>query len=353
VPYLRDPFEYDLHRLRSEQTAEDVSLALRIDRIFGTLLPTIVVADRPEQTAEIAATLRQRSDEAGGVFGEIVTLDSLLPGTPAQQRDKLAVIAQIRALVHDNTVPLSDDEAARLARWDPPADLAVVTPETLPPQLVQPFRDLRGELVPIVIAYRADRISYWNGHDLLRLAAIARTVELGDGSVVHGAGNAVVFGAMIEAIVRDGPIATILSFAGVALLVVFLARGARGAALVLAALLTGVLWMTGGAALAGVRVNFLNFIALPITFGIGVDYAINLYLRHRLEGPGRIVETLRATGGAVVLCSLTTTIGYASLLLADSQALRSFGALAILGELACLLVAVLVLPAWLIVRRRD
>jgi uncharacterized protein len=351
VPYLDDPFEYDLRRLRSVQSPQDVSLALRIEQIFGTLLPTIVVADRPDQTAEIAATLRRRSDEAGGVLGEIVTLDSLLPGTPAQQRDKLAVIAQIRALVHDHSVPLSDEEEAQLSRWDPPADLAVVTAETLPPALVQPFRDVRGELVPLVIAYRADRISYWNGHDLLRLAQTARTIELGDGAVVHGAGNAVVFGAMIEAIVRDGPIATLLSFAGVALLVVLVTRRARGAAVVLAALLTGVLWMAGAAALAGVRVNFLNFIALPITFGIGVDYAINIYLRHRLEGPGRMIEAVRATGGAVALCSLTTTIGYASLLLADSQALRSFGALAILGELASLLVGVLVLPAWLILGR--
>jgi len=103
----------------------------------------------------------------------------------------------------------------------------------------------------------------------------------------------------------------------------------------------------GAAALAGERVNFLNFIALPLTFGIGVDYAANLYLRHRLDGPARLADTVRATGGAVALCSMTTTIGYASLLFADSQGLRSFGALAILGELTCLSVALVVLPAWL------
>ena len=32
-------------------------------------------------------------------------------------------------------------------------------------------------------------------------------------------------------------------------------------------------------AVAGVRLSFINFIALPITFGIGVDYAINIYGR--------------------------------------------------------------------------
>jgi predicted RND superfamily exporter protein len=154
---------------------------------------------------------------------------------------------------------------------------------------------------------------------------------------------------MIRAIVRDGPVATGASLAGVMLLVVLLARGVRGALAVLAALLVGVLWMLGAAALAGVRVNFLNFIALPITFGIGVDYSINIWLRYRLEGPGRMAETVSATGGAVALCSLSTIIGYAALLIADNQGLRSFGAMAILGELACLSAALLMMPAWFIV----
>ena len=34
--------------------------------------------------------------------------------------------------------------------------------------------------------------------------------------------------------------------------------------------------MVGGAGWAGVRVTFLNFIALPITFGIGAEYALNV-----------------------------------------------------------------------------
>ena len=32
-------------------------------------------------------------------------------------------------------------------------------------------------------------------------------------------------------------------------------------------------------ALASFKLNFLNFIALPVTFGIGVDYAVNIVQR--------------------------------------------------------------------------
>ncbi len=61
---------------------------------------------------------------------------------------------------------------------------------------------------------------------------------------------------------------------------------------------------------------------------------------------------MRATGGAVALCSLTTIIGYGALLIADNQALRSFGEMAILGELACLSAALIGLPAYLVLRER-
>ena len=58
-------------------------------------------------------------------------------------------------------------------------------------------------------------------------------------------------------------------------------------------------------------------------------------------------RVLRETGGAVALCSLTTIIGYSSLLVARNQALISFGLLADLGEVACLAAALFALPALL------
>ena len=88
-----------------------------------------------------------------------------------------------------------------------------------------------------------------------------------------------------------------------------------------------------------------NFIAFPITLGIGVDYAINVVHRWRLDGPGRVWAIVHETGGAVVLCSLTTSLGYLALLQSVNSAVRSFGAAAVIGEVACLLAVVVVLPA--------
>lgn len=349
VPYARDPFEYDLRQLGSVQPAGQRELAARTGAIFGQFTPSVVLADAPAQAAEVASILRARRAAFPGVLADVWTLDDLLPGPPALQQQKLSLIDQIRRAF--DSVQLSPDEEARLAEWKPPADLRPIAAGELPPSLLRPFRDRTGTPAPIVLAYRDPEISYWNGHDLMRLARAVDAIELRDGTKIYAGGSAVVFADLLEAIVHDGPIATLASLIGVTVLALLLVRG-RGVLAVLGALVTGVIWMLGGAALVGVRVNFLNFIALPLTFGIGIDYAVNVYLRHRLDGPGRMTETLRATGGAVALCSLTTTIGYASLLLADSRGLRSFGALAILGELACLSAALLVMPAWLLVLER-
>ena len=81
--------------------------------------------------------------------------------------------------------------------------------------------------------------------------------------------------------------------------------------------------------------TFLNFIALPITFGIGAEYALNVITRYREEQD--IVQAVVSTGAAVALCSWTTIVGYGSLLAARNQALQGFGLMAILGEVACLL----------------
>ena len=63
------------------------------------------------------------------------------------------------------------------------------------------------------------------------------------------------------------------------------------------------------------------------------------------EPPGSRARALAETGSAVALCSTTTIIGYSSLFIASNGALRSFGKLADLGEIGCLLAALLFVPS--------
>jgi predicted RND superfamily exporter protein len=122
--------------------------------------------------------------------------------------------------------------------------------------------------------------------------------------------------------------------------------------MVIGSLVVGVLWLAGATMLLHIKINFCNFVAYPITFGIGVDYAVNVMTRYMQDGQRDVTGAVRSTGAAVGLCSLTTIIGYSSLLLAKNRALFLFGATAVLGEIACLTAAVVALPALLVALRR-
>jgi predicted RND superfamily exporter protein len=135
-------------------------------------------------------------------------------------------------------------------------------------------------------------------------------------------------------------------------------RGRRGTWHIIAALVVGVAWMIGVSSLFRVKLNFFNFVAIPTTFGIAVDYSINVYTRYRsvrvlgadaVQKRESMMVALRSTGGAVFLCSLTTIIGYFTLIIADNLALVSFGKLAILGEVTGIVAALFFMPAtvWL------
>jgi len=76
-----------------------------------------------------------------------------------------------------------------------------------------------------------------------------------------------------------------------------------------------------------------------------VDYAVNMYQRYRLEGPGSMARVTATTGAAVLLCSSTTVIGYSVLMASSSLALRSFGLVAVVGEICCLIAAIVSMPA--------
>ena len=105
-------------------------------------------------------------------------------------------------------------------------------------------------------------------------------------------------------------------------------------------------------AVLGIRVNFLDFIALPITLGLGIDYAINVAHRHDTEAFPDPIATLRTSGSAVFVASLTTIIGYGSLIFSKNLAIRGFGTASLIGEVTCVLTALVFVPAFLALGRR-
>ncbi|MGZ3430087.1 MAG: MMPL family transporter, partial [Polyangia bacterium] len=348
VKWAKDPLEWNFERLRSDDTPSSklwkTMEHLGMGDVGAGYIGNngVLLVDKPEQADTVAAAMKAQ-DAAKGPKHVLKEVRSLSSALPKHQAEKLATLARIRNKIDRHRDMMSADEQKEAAAWRPPDELHALTVDELPRVVREAFTETdgqRGRLVGI----DADHTTYydWNGHDLLRMSSALTVDALGQRWVAASA--ATVFAGMLETIIADGPKVTLWALIGVVTLVL-LTFGLRGAPPVLIALAIGVTWLGGIVGTLSLKLNFMNFVALPITLGIGTEYAANIWARMRAEGPSRVRTVIAETGSAVALCSLTTIIGYSSLLLSRNRALRSFGLLADLGEVACLLAALVALPA--------
>ncbi|MEO8874274.1 MAG: MMPL family transporter [Polyangiaceae bacterium] len=352
--FLHDPWEYNFDNLGSRGSKHGGAgeWSNKAEKVFGgkmNIAGALMLADDAEEVPLIKKQIFQNDadDKQGQLVAQVATVDDLLPGSPDEQKHKLEILDRIRDKLTDNVLAsMSPEERERVAEIKPPEDLDVVHPKDLPPLLRRRFEEANGTVGSVFYVKYKNDVSLSDGHNLLRIAHTTDDIHLPDGRIVQTASRSTIFAEMLRSMERDGPLATVVSLSAVLLVVILATRSIRGAVAVFSALLIGVLWAVGGGAFFGLKLNFLNFIALPITFGIGCEYPFNVYDRSRLLG-GDITSALKRTGGAVALCSFTTAIGYSSLLFADNQALQSFGRLAMSGELACIVTALFVLPSLL------
>jgi hypothetical protein len=197
----------------------------------------------------------------------------------------------------------------------------------------------------LIVLRGASRFNSFDVNDRLAFAKEVRALDLPPGALV--AGEALVVADIVTTMERDAPLIIGFALLG-SILAVIITIGIRRHGLVtLACGLAGVLVMIAACAIAGLKVHFLDLIALPITIGIGIDYAVNLAVRDRQEGSRGPAHLMTTTGSAVLMCSYTTSVGYSTLMLSANGGIRAFGLAALLGEVACILMALVVAPAWL------
>ena len=342
-----------LRRADTWQTGEGY-WGRKMDSLLGTYVtPTVLLTDGPEEARAVAAAVERESKRAplSEMIAGIRTLDDVVP---PDQEAKLAVVDAIREdLTPHIRSLLTADQKRVVDRLLGKDTLKPITAADLPSIFTTGLRERDGTMGRTVLVFPKPGHLLWEGRPLdefvrtLRAAAAAPVPTVPGARPARVASSLALSADILQAVRSDGTLTSAAAFFGVVAVVVALLRGRTATVLVVGSLLLGVLWLSGAMIALGVKINFVNFIAFPITFGIGVDYSVNMAARW--EQGGRrpsMADVVRTTGGAVTLCSLTTIIGYSSLLLAQNRALYLFGVLAVLGEIACLSAAVVVMPAF-------
>jgi predicted RND superfamily exporter protein len=346
--------EYDFSHLRRRDTwvSGEGFWGKRMDTLMGRYLtPTAIMTDSVAEARAVAAKLRAAATKPPlkEMIASIRTYDDLVP--PDQDAKAEEVEAIRRKMTPKVRSRLSADDARRLDSVLGKGRPAPIGDDEIPNALTVGLRERNGDRGRVVLVFPNPATSWWRGETISgfvrALREIAQTPTETGGRPARVAGGPPLTSDIIESMRRDGPLASGLAFAGVVITVVLIFRRGLATPFVIGSLIVGVIWMLGATLGLGIKINFVNFIAFPITFGIGVDYAVNVMARYVRDGTHDVDAAVRETGGAVGLCSLTTIVGYSSLLVAKNVGLFLFGLLAVLGEITCLTTAVIVLPAML------
>lgn len=106
----------------------------------------------------------------------------------------------------------------------------------------------------------------------------------------------------------------------------------------------GTLWTCGLLGWWGGPLDLVGLAVVPILLGIGIDDGLHAVHGAR-RGPSSLAESTAAAGRAMALTTLTTAVGFGSLLMSQIPGLRQGGFVVAVGVVACLLATLVVLPA--------
>ena len=114
-----------------------------------------------------------------------------------------------------------------------------------------------------------------------------------------------------------------------------------------------ILWVMSTLLVGGAVLNILSILVPTLVLVIGVADGIHITSRYReelalgLDKADAMAETMRHMAGACFLTTFTTAAGFASLLVANTAVIRSFGLHSAIAMVIAYLAVMLTLPTWL------
>ena len=226
--------------------------------------------------------------------------------------------------------------------------------------LASPFA--RGALVSadgrmLLAAVQLEGESFDNtAHERHVLAELDRLLAQPEFAALHVqlVGSPVFNRALSQLNRRDNALFTPLALAIIALSLLALFRSALPPLLALAVLGTSVVWTLGTMGWLGVPLNITTSLLPPLLMVIAVADGIHVvtgYVDELGNGCSReraLRRTLDEVATACLWTSLTTALGFASLLTVQIESVRSFAGFAALGVLIALFCSLVLMPALLV-----
>ncbi|MBI9101544.1 MAG: MMPL family transporter [Spirochaetales bacterium] len=217
-----------------------------------------------------------------------------------------------------------------------------ITRDELPAMARESYISRDGEYFLLSIVPRQNP---WNGEFRnIFTSQIASVTERATGMIL-------VSDQLVGMAAKDGVRATFLSLIIVFLILLIDFRNFKLSIMTFIPLLFSIGTLLGFMSLFNIKFDFLNIIAIPLLIGIGIDDAVHINHRYRIEGAGGMERVITKTGTAVFMTTVTTVIGFASFIPSIMQAMKGTGIVLSLAMILTFIFSVFLHPALLVLVR--
>jgi uncharacterized protein len=156
----------------------------------------------------------------------------------------------------------------------------------------------------------------------------------------------------------DMKIASVLSLILTVVLLLFAFRGLRNTVAAMTALLCAIAVAFGLATLLVGHLNILSMAFAVMLLGLGVEYGIQVVLRHQelIQDTGfeqALQESLSSNLRPILLAFATTALAFLTFLLTDFRGIAELGLIAAVGVFVCFVATFTVLPAAMMVLKKG
>ncbi|MDB5102540.1 MAG: transporter [Fibrobacteres bacterium] len=304
--------------------------------------PAVVITQSYEEAQEVADAVRRmmREDTLTPTIQSVTTMTDLLP---ADQEEKLAIIAKLRKAVTPTVIanapePLKTNLEKLRDSWESRA----LTPADLPANYKKKF--LGKDSTSGQFTFIFPSVNLREGWNNIAFAEDVRNITTGSGKVYHASGTPVVQADLLNLIIPDTRRAFLLAFCTIALLVLLDVRSVRGTAVLILPLLFSLIWTLGLMKVFGIKLSWYNLVAFPAMLAFGINNGVHLYHRYIEEGRGSLQYVLRRTGEATVVATLVGMAGFIGLAFSHHRGLASLGQTALIGLTMSILAPLIIMP---------
>jgi len=335
-------FELNMKRLGQKRSVTQEYKKIQYGTTQSTS-PAVIFADDAAEAQHIYKQLEERMAAHDDSHPRIKSYQALFALVPEQQAEKAHWVQKICRKLRRKVKLFEGDQREGADELLTHCEPKLFGTEALPDWVKAKFSDRNGELGEFIFV--SPRGSTSNGEVALAFRQEMLSLEAKDGKAPVVSGKPLIWAEVILAMRKDGAVTSIASLLVVFLLLFLFERNLRSTFIILLPLSVGLGITALVMMLMGLKLNFFNMLALPTIIGMGVDDGVHLFHRYKKLGrfSGRYI--VRTTGMSAVLTTLTTSIGFGSLLTANHYGLNSLGFLTMVGMSAALLTTLLVLPA--------